>query len=407
MNFKDTPEEAAWRQEVREFIRTELPDDLKPTAEGQRDRRTDGDVFGRGGAWREWNKRLAAKGWIAPAWPKEYGGAGMSVMQQFIMNEEFAEARAPRPGGIAVGFAGPTIISLGSEEQKRKYLPEILSGEVIWCQGYSEPGAGSDLASLQTRAVRDGDEYVVNGQKIWTSGAHVAKWMILLARTDPDAPKHRGISYFIVDMKSPGITVRPLVNMADSHEFNEVFFDNVRVPRANLIGEENRGWYAAQTTLSFERSNIGSAVGQRQTIEDLVRYAREHKDGKSTLARNPALRLELADRYVEAQTATMLSYKIISIQAKEGVAPGHEASVAKLFGTELNQRIYRTAMKMLGLYGQLDRRMQKDEAVASYLPLRGRIEYMYLRSVANTIEGGTSEIQRNIVATRGLGLPRS
>jgi alkylation response protein AidB-like acyl-CoA dehydrogenase len=228
--------------------------------------------------------------------------------------------------------------------------------------------------------------------------------MVLLARTDPDAPKHRGISYFIVDMKAPGVSVRPLVNMAASHEFNEVFFDTVRVPRENLIGEENRGWYLAQTTLSFERSNIGSAVGQRQTVEDLVRFARESSDGPSTLRHNPALRTELTDRYVEASTALLLSYKIISMQAKEGVPPGHEASVAKLFSTELNQRIYRTGMKMLGLYGQLDRR--QSEAARRWLPLRGRIEYMYLRSVANTIEGGTSEIQRNIIATRGLGLPR-
>ena len=406
MNFKDTPEEARWRQEVREFIRTQLPEELRPGAEGQRDRRVEGGMFSLGGPWREWNRRLAARGWIAPAWPRAYGGAGMSVMEQFIFNEEMAEARAPRPGGIATAFAGPTLIVHGTEEQKKKYLPEILTGEVTWCQGYSEPGAGSDLAALQTRAVRDGDDYVVNGQKIWTSGAHAARWMILLARTDPNAPKHRGISYFIADMKSPGVTVRPLVNMAESHEFNEVFLDNVRVPRANLIGEENRGWYLAQTTLSFERSNIGSAVGQRQAVEDLAKYARETQDGKSALARSPALRLELADRYVEAQTATMLSYKIVSIQAREGVAPGHEASVAKLFGTELNQRISRTAMKVLGLYGQLDRRMQQVDRVAQWLPLRGRIAYMYLRSVANTIEGGTSEIQRNIIATRGLGLPR-
>jgi alkylation response protein AidB-like acyl-CoA dehydrogenase len=406
VNFKDTPQEAAWRQQVRDFIHTRLPDELKAGSQGPRDRRSEGDVFSPGGPWREWSRRLAARKWIAPAWPEEYGGAGMSVMEQFIFNEEMAEARAPRVGGIATAFAGPTLIVHGTEEQKQKYLPEILSGEVVWCQGYSEPGAGSDLASLQTRAVRDGDDFVVNGQKIWTSGAHVSKWMILLARTDPEAPKHRGISYFILDMKSPGVQVRPLVNMADSHEFNEVFFDNVRVPRENLIGEENRGWYLAQTTLSFERSNIGSAVGARQTVEDLVKFARESHNGVSTLGRNPALRSELADRYIEAQAATLLSYKIISIQARDGVAPGHEASVAKLFGTELNQRIYRTAMKVLGLYGQLDRRVRNDEAVAGRLPLRGRIEYMYLRSVANTIEGGTSEIQRNIIATRGLGLPR-
>ena len=409
MEFRDTAEEATWRQEVRQFIRTELPDELKPGYEVRPGRRTDGsEPFNRtGDAWKVWNKRLADRGWIAPAWPKEYGGGGMSVMEQFIFNEEMAEARAPRPGGIATGFAGPTIMAIGTEEQKQQHLPDILSGETIWCQGYSEPGSGSDLASLQTRAVRDGDEYVVNGQKIWTSGGHVAKWMILLARTDPDAPKHRGISYFIVDMKAPGISVRPLVNMADSHEFNEVFFDNVRIPRANMLGEENRGWYAAQTTLSFERSNIGSAVGQRQTIEDLVNFAKSAPGDVTTLRSKPSVRTELCERYVEAQVAQMLSYKIISLQAKEGVAPGHEASVAKLYGTELNQRLYRTAMKLLGMYSQLDRRMQKDEAVVDYLPLRGRIQYMYQRSVANTIEGGTSEIQRNIIATRGLALPRS
>jgi alkylation response protein AidB-like acyl-CoA dehydrogenase len=401
VDFNDTLDEATWRQQVRQFIQTELPDELRPENQEQQ---VLGDAFARGPAMREWTKRLAARRWIAPAWPVEYGGAGMSVMEQFIFNEEMAEARAPRVGGLAVGFIGPTLIVHGTEEQKQKYLPEILSGEVLWCQGYSEPGAGSDLASLQTRAVRDGDDYVINGQKIWTSGGHVSQWMVLLARTDPDAPKHRGISYFIVDMKAPGVSVRPLVNMAASHEFNEVFFDTVRVPRENLIGEENRGWYLAQTTLSFERSNIGSAVGQRQTVEDLVRFARESSDGPSTLRHNPALRTELTDRYVEASTALLLSYKIISMQAKEGVPPGHEASVAKLFSTELNQRIYRTGMKMLGLYGQLDRR--QSEAARRWLPLRGRIEYMYLRSVANTIEGGTSEIQRNIIATRGLGLPR-
>lgn len=404
MEFKDSTEEAVWRQEIRQFIKDELPDDLKP--ENIEQRRAPGEIFAGGEAMKQWTKRLAAHKWIAPAWPQEYGGAGLSVMEQFVFNEEMAEARAPRPGGIATGFAGPTLIVHGTEEQKKQHLPEILTGETIWCQGYSEPGAGSDLASLQTRAVADGDDFVVNGQKIWTSGAHVSKWMILLTRTDPAAPKHRGITYFIVDMKAPGITIRPLVNMASSHEFNEVFFDNVRVPRANMIGEENRGWYLAQTTLSFERSNIGSAVGQRQTVQDLINFAREAvPSGKSTLGHNQAVHGELADRYIEAQAALMLSYKIISMQAKEGVPPGHEASVAKLFSTELNQRIARTGMKMLGLYGQLGR--QQSDAARKWLGLRGRIEYTYLRSTANTIEGGTSEIQRNIIATRGLGLPRS
>jgi alkylation response protein AidB-like acyl-CoA dehydrogenase len=392
MDFRDTPEEATFRQEVRDFIASEAP-----KGEGR-----NADPFAARSGYREWTKKLASRKWIAPAWPKEYGGAGMSVMEQFIFNSELAESRAPRVGGIATGFAGPTLIYHGTEEQKAKYLPEILEGDTIWCQGYSEPGSGSDLASLQTRAVRDGDDYVVNGQKIWTSGGHVAKWMILLARTDPTAPKHRGISYFIVDMKAPGMTVRPLINMADSHEFNEVFFEDVRVPKENLIGEENRGWYLAQTTLSFERSSIGSAVGARQMVEDLVTFAKENRSsGVSLLDVNPQIRVELTERMIEAQVATMMSYKIISIQAKEGVAPGHEASVAKLYGTELNQRVYRTGMKMVGLHGQLDAKSQGVEA-----PMSGRIKYMYLRAIANTIEGGTSEIQRNIVATRGLGLPR-
>ncbi len=391
MDYRDTPEEAAFRKEVHDFIQNEAP---KNMARGE-------GFGGVGEGWKAWVKKLADRGWVAPAWPKEYGGAGMSVMEQFIFNWEMAEARAPRPGGIATGFAGPTLIVHGTDDQKKKYLPEILEGDVVWCQGYSEPGSGSDLASLQTRAIRDGDDYVVNGQKIWTSGGHMAKWMILLARTDPEAPKHRGITYFIADMKAPGVTVRPLINLPGAHEFNEVFFEDVRIPKENIIGEENRGWYLAQTTLSFERSNIGGAVGARQGVEDLVKVAKT--DAASQLKANGALRHELVDRMVEAGVATQMSLKIISIQAKEGVAPGHEASVAKLYGTELNQRIARTAMKVFGLYGQLD---SKSEGVPN-ASLYGRYKYSYLRSIANTIEGGTSEIQRNITATRGLGLPRA
>src|SRR3712207_1843436 len=218
MDFKDSQEEVAFRQEVRRFIRENLPDELKPQNQA---RRPQGEMFAAGPAQRQWTKALADRKWIAPAWPAEYGGAGLSVMQQFIFNEEMAEARAPRPGGIATGFAGPTLIVHGTEEQKQKYLPEILSGDTIWCQGYSEPGAGSDLASLQTRAVRDGDDYVVSGQKIWTTGAQYADWCFLLVRTDPDAPKHKGISFLLVDMKTPGITIRPLIDLAGGHHVNE------------------------------------------------------------------------------------------------------------------------------------------------------------------------------------------
>jgi alkylation response protein AidB-like acyl-CoA dehydrogenase len=347
-----------------------------------------------------WFQKLSERRWIAPAWPKEYGGAGLSIMEQFIMNEEFAEARAPQVGGMGVSMVGPTLIIHGNDEQKQEHLPRILNGQVNWCQGFSEPNAGSDLASLQTRAVRDGDDYVVNGQKIWTSGAQFAHWMFMLARTDPDAPKHKGISYFLVDMKSPGITVRPIMTMAGNAMFNEVFFENVRVPRRNLVGEEHRGWYIGTTTLDFERSSIGSAVGHRLTIEDLTGYVKEHTtDGRTVLSWNPGVKLELADRLLEATVARMMSYRVVTMQA-QGLVPNHEASMTKLFSSELSQRIARTGMKVLGMYGQV------ADAKSEWAPLRARLERSYLQTVAVTIYGGTSEIQRNIIAGRGLGLPR-
>ncbi len=285
----------------------------------------------------------------------------------------------------------------GNEEQKKEHLGRILSGEVQWCQGFSEPGSGSDLASLHTRAVRDGDDFVINGQKIWTSGAQFAHWMFMMARTDPDAPKHKGISYFMLDMKSPGVSVRPLTNLANQNMFNEVFFEDVRIPAKNLVGELNRGWYIGTTTLDFERSSIGSAVGIRLQLDGLVKYAKEHEgDGTSRTAYMPSIKTELADRYVEANVARLMSYRVVTMQAK-GMIPNHEASMTKLFASELNQRIARTGVKVLGLYGQL----YGDEA-----PMKGRYESSYMTSLSSTIAGGTSEIQRNIIATRGLGLPR-
>ncbi len=390
MDFRDKSGEAAFRKEVRDFLDSELPSALKNL-----DPREDPGALR--DAFREWRRTLSSRGWVAPAWPKEYGGAGLGVMEQFIMNEEFAEHRAPNVGGMGVSMCGPTLIVHGSEEQKKEHLSRILSGEATWCQGFSEPGSGSDLASLQTRAVRDGDDYVLNGQKIWTSGAHRANWMFMLARTDPEAPKHKGISYFLVDMKSPGISIRPLVNMLGNADFNEVFFDNVRVPAKNLVGEENRGWYIGTTTLDFERSSIGSAVGLRQTMDDLIAYATQHAgDGTSRLSNTPSVRYEVADRYVEVNVARLMSYRVITMQAK-GMIPNHEASMTKLFSSELGQRISRTGMKVLGLYGQ---------TYGSAAPMRGRFERMYMQTVASTIAGGTSEIQRNIMAQRGLGMPR-
>jgi alkylation response protein AidB-like acyl-CoA dehydrogenase len=394
MDFRDAPDEAEFRKEIRRFIDTEAPKPAKGVSGEEA-------LVGNWERNQQWFKKLADKGWIAPAWPKEYGGAGLTTMQQFVFNEEMALSRAARPLHliIGLGMAGPTIIVHGTEEQRKDHLPGILAGTDVWCQGYSEPGSGSDLASLQTRAVRDGDDYVINGQKIWTTLAHMAKSMILLARTDPDAPKHKGITYFIVDMKAPGVTVRPLMNMAGSHEFNEVFFDNVRVPKGNIIGEENRGWYAAMTTLDFERSAIGSTTGMKQSVETIIDYAREHtNDFTSALKHNPTVRYELSDRMIEVEMARMLSYRVVTLQNR-GLIPNYEASMMKLYNTEMNQRIARTGMRILGLYGQLDR----GSALA---PNGGRNCYTYLRSVAYTIEGGTSEVQRNIVAQRGLGLPR-
>jgi alkylation response protein AidB-like acyl-CoA dehydrogenase len=392
MDFRDNTQEAAFRQEVRSFIKNDVQADEQASELAER-----GMYRGAFERLKGLRQKLASKGWIAPAWPKEYGGAGLTVMQQFIMNEEFAENRVPPVGGMGVSMVGPTLIAHGNDDQKKEHLARILSGEVQWCQGFSEPGSGSDLASLQTRAVKDGDDYVINGQKIWTSGAQYAHWMFMMARTDPEAPKHKGISYFLLDMKTPGVEVRPLTNLANQNMFNEVFFSDVRVPAKNIVGEVNRGWYVGATTLDFERSSIGSAVGLRLQLDGLVRYANAHaNDGTSRTQRVGSVKTELADRYVEASVARLMSYRVITMQAN-GLIPNHEASMTKLFASELGQRIARTGMKVLGLYGQL----YGDEA-----PMKGRYESSYLTSLSSTIAGGTSEIQRNIIATRGLGLPR-
>src|SRR2546422_7565468 len=349
MNFRDSPEDASFRKEVKAFLAAELKAGLGEASGPNADRASEEVARGgadRFGAYKGWMKKLAAKGWIAPAWPVEYGGAGMTVMQQFVFNEEMAEARAPRPGGIGVGFAGPTIIVYGNDAQKQAHLPGILSGDDVWCQGFSEPGSGSDLASLSTSAVKDGDDYVVNGQKIWTSGAQFAQRMILLARTDAAAPKHKGISYFLLDMKSPGVTVRPLVNMANTPGFNEVFFDNVRVPVKDLLGEENRGWYLATTTLDFERSSIGTSIAQGNAVEDLIRWMKdEGKRKKETNGVSSSVKAELAERAIEAEAARLLSYRVITLQNR-GMVPNHEASAVKLYAAELNQRVAATSLKV-------------------------------------------------------------
>lgn len=378
MDFRFSPEDEEFRREVRAFIQAELP---KVRA---------GESF---------TKKLAAKGWLTMSWPREYGGQGAPHVRQLVYNEEMAYHRAP---GQTMGAdrVGPTLILFGTKEQKARFLPAIVRDEVAWCQGFSEPGSGSDLASLQTRAVRDGDCWVINGQKIWTSNAQRADFMILLARTDPDAPKHRGITYFLVDMRLPGISVRPLVQMTGQAGFNEVFFDDVRVPADMVVGEVNRGWYVSTATLDFERSGIGRVIGGLRTFEEVVGYAKAtpaRDGGEGSLYDRPAIRLALADIALGFAVGRLLSYRVAWMQSK-GLVPNYEASMAKTFGTELHQRMARTALTTLGLRGQL--------LGGEWAPLDGQVPMAVLQTVSLTIAAGTSEINRNIIATRGLGLPR-
>ncbi|MFN8508439.1 MAG: acyl-CoA dehydrogenase family protein [Dehalococcoidia bacterium] len=399
MDWRDNAEQAAFRAEVRTLIESRLPGRYRAMAEaggpGERqwefDRKSP-DAAARASAI-EWHGALAERGWVAPHWPKEYGGGGLTPMEQFVLNQELARAAAPPVGGSGVGLLGPTLIIHGTPEQKAKYLPPILAGEATWAQGYSEPGSGSDLASLQTRAVRDGDDFVLNGQKIWTSGAHTADALFALVRTDPQAPKHRGISFLLIDdIKTPGITIRPLTDMGGRHYFNEVFFQDVRVPARNLVGEENRGWYVGMTLLDFERSNIGGTVGARRKLHELLEVVRANPVLRERV-NSSSVRQEIAQRYIETEVMYQFSLRVISMQNR-GQVPNDEASMSKLYNSELSQRLAQTAMQAIGMLGNLIE--GSDESFAR----------SYIGTVPATIRGGTSEVQRNVIATRGLGLPR-
>ncbi|MBI2935817.1 MAG: acyl-CoA dehydrogenase family protein, partial [Chloroflexi bacterium] len=330
--------------------------------------------------------------------PKEYGGMGASHMQQVVFNEELAYHRAPG-AGRGVTNVGPTLMLHGGEELKREYLPRIARAEIVFCQGYSEPQTGSDLASLQTRAVEDGDDFVVNGTKLWTSNAHRSDVIFMLVRTNPEAPKHRGITFLLADMKVRGVSVRPIINMAGVHSFNQVFFDNVRVPKRNMVGEKNRGWYVAATLLDFERSGIGFFAGAGRDLEDLATFCKETTRNGGYLSQDPLVRNELAERAIETQAGRLLGYRVTWMQGM-GQVPNREASLSKLFGSELRQRVAHTGMRLLGLHGQL-------APDSKWAPFYGFLSKMWLSSFSATLIQGTSEIQRNIIATRGLGLPRA
>ena len=391
MDFRDNAETAEFRSEVRSFIGDNLPGDwgTRPAGEGY-----DDFTFP---ILRNFQSEMAKRRWLTMAWPEQYGGLEAPHWQQCIMSEEMAYHRAPGSGAnMGVQWVGPSLMLYGTDAQKEEHLQRIADADSWWCTLYSEPGSGSDLASLQTRAVADGDDFVINGQKIWTSGAHRADWGWLAARTDPDAPKHKGITMFMLRMDAPGVTVRPLINMADGHGFNEVFFEDVRVPKSNVVGDVNRGWYHLAVALDFERSGIGAFAGGRRTVEEIAEFA---ADQPRFLQQRPHFRYELADRMIEVEVGTYMAYRIVHLQS-QGVVANHEASMAKLFGSELGQRIARTGVGLLGLHGGLWGNGDK------YAALQGRLARGYVSSVSGTIAAGTSEIQRNIIATRGLGLPR-
>jgi alkylation response protein AidB-like acyl-CoA dehydrogenase len=340
-------------------------------------------------------------GFVGVSWPRELGGQGGTLMQEVIVNQEMAAARAPDlVNVIGLYMAGPTILAHGTEEQKARYIPPLLHADEIWCQGFSEPNSGSDLASLRTRAVVDGDDFVVTGQKVWTSFAHVARWCILLTRTDASGIAHAGLTYLIVDMHSPGIEVRPLRQITGDAEFNEMYFTDVRVPRSNLLGEIGGGWRVAMTTLMHERATLGVGLQVRTRIAlDALRVlARETLVDGVPRSADPVIRQRIAQLSIEVEAMRLNGLRGLT-RVLNGEEPGPEGSVNKLMWSELNQRISETALDLLGPYGTL---AEGDERA----PGEGRWAHGYLRSRANSIEGGTSEVLRNILAERVLGLPR-
>lgn len=351
---------------------------------------------------RAWQRKLHEGRWAAVSWPKEYGGRSATLMQQAIFWEEMARVQAPSmANALGLGLIGPTVIAYGTESQKKRFIPNILSAEEIWCQGFSEPNAGSDLAGLQTEAQLDGDHYVVNGQKVWTSYGWVAEWCELVVRTDPNVPKHKGLTVLLVDMKSPGIEVRPLRQMTGESEFNELFFRDVRVPVENVLGKVNEGWNVAVSTLMFERGSFGARLHVlfKRNIDRLIEIARTHRVNGHLAAQDPLMRQKLAQCYAEIEIMRWNQLRAFSRITATGV-PGPEGSIQKIFWSELNQRLQQTAQELLGPYGQL---MHGDTAAID----NGVWSYGYLRARGNTIEAGTSEVQRNIIGHFVLGLPRS
>ena len=396
MDLSFTPAEEAFRAELRAWLRANLPPGW-----GTADRPEPGTLADEVAFLRGWQRTLHDGRWVGIHWPREYGGRGASVVEHYIFQEEIAAARAPEIiNRIGLNLVGPTLIAHGTEEQKQRFLPEIMPAEELWCQLFSEPDAGSDLTALRTRAERRGDGWVVNGQKVWTSYAQFARWGILLARTDQNAPKAKGISYFICDMQAPGVTVRPLRQMTGSEEFNEVFLEDVFVPHDRLVGAEHQGWPIANLTLAHERgTSPRQLVIHRMLLNDLLRLAREGVDGAAPRGDDPVVRQRLAQHLIEVEITRLNNLRTLTrIQRREPLGP--ESSFVKLFWSEMSQRMHETLMDVLGPAGLCWQ--PGPHAVAG-----GRLSRSYLYYRAASLFAGTSEIQRNILAERVLGLPRS
>jgi alkylation response protein AidB-like acyl-CoA dehydrogenase len=394
MDLNLSPEEVQFRDELRGWLEANVPRDWSEWREKPIE-----ESFP---YLRVWQRRLHEGRWAAVSWPKEYGGRGATLPQQAIFWEEMARVEAPpMANALGLGLIGPTIIAHGTEAQKKRFIPKILSAEEIWCQGFSEPNAGSDLASLQTEARLDGDHYVVNGQKVWTSYGWVGNWCELVVRTDPNAPKHKGLSVLLIDMSSAGVEVRPLRQMTGESEFNEMFFRDVRVPVENLLGQVNDGWNVAVSTLMYERGSYGARLHPlfRRNITRLIELSRTFQKNGRAAAQDPLTRQKLAQCYAEVEIMRLNQLRAFSRITATG-APGPEGSIQKIFWSELNQRLQQVAQEMFGPYGQLlsDDRHSVDHGIWSY---------GYLRTRGNTIEAGTSEVQRSIIGHFVLGLPKS
>ena len=395
MDMRFSPDELAFRDEVREFIANNYPQELRGARRGEMSK---DDIL-------KWHRILYKKGWVVPHWPVEYGGTGWTITQRYIWNEENARAETTPLLPFGLSMVGPVIYTFGNEEQKKRFLPGILSGDDWWCQGYSEPGSGSDLASLRTKAVREGDHYIVNGSKTWTTLAQHADWMFCLVRTDPNAKQQEGISFLLIDMKTPGITVRPIITMDGSHEVNEVFLEDVKVPAENLIGEENKGWTYAKLLLGNERSGIAGVARSKKAIERLKKLATAELVDGTPLMKTDEFSRKVAEVEIDLSALEVTELRTLAAESK-GRGPGPEASILKIKGTEIQQRITELAVEAVGNYALVQAprlEVTGNEFVPGPEGSQG-VAQDYFNMRKTSIYGGSNEIQHNIIAKMVLGL---